>query len=305
MVLGLIGVALGGAVTCDEVVGMVELGLDEEMVLRAVEGSELSMEDAACLVDAPVPAAVKFWAARAVSPSEGDPSEQEPAEAAPVQEPSPVEAPRAIDEAPLPPVELGLVDAGGGRVAEVIAAERVLYLGVDHTLVQMVGSDFDDPGAIYPGHIDQWNSRMAEEQAMRALAWALDRPVKPAISHLEAVHAGVDAEARARSGPGGDNLVGELRLSGEELAGAVGRYELPDEDAVGMVWVMESMLKEAETACMHAVFFELKGGSVLHSVRTCQPASGMTFSSHWQAPLDLGVQQLRRERIAWERQGQK
>jgi len=298
MTLLMVGWAFASEMSCDEVLGMVELGLDDAVILRAVEGASIPKEDAACLMDSDVSADIKFWAAGAVT-APGELRDPEPeAEEGPIELDAPRDAPRlvpAVAPASIP------IDAGGGRSREVVDAERFVWVGVDYSLVRMVGSDFADPDSIFPGHVDQWNSRLAEHEAMRTLAWALDEPVKPVVSHLQAAHAGVDASERIQSGPGGENLIGEIRLSPEDLAHAVRRYELPEESGVGLVFVMESMLKEAETACMHAVFFTVEEREVLESARLCAPASGMTFSTHWQAPIERAIRDLRRELVVWER----
>ena len=66
MLLTLIAVAVGSDLSCEEVLGMFEIGLPEEAVLEAVAGSTMTQDESQCVQDADLPEAVKAWALQAV-----------------------------------------------------------------------------------------------------------------------------------------------------------------------------------------------------------------------------------------------
>jgi hypothetical protein len=299
LVTWMVGAAAAATGLCDKVQGMSELGLDGEAIVRALDGTPVEAADAACLGGDAVPEAVRTWALlelaeRAVAAPTGDlPGaviEEEPAESAP------------RDDAALPAAAPAVASDYVSNPAAVADAERFVWVGVDFALVQMVGSDFADLDAIFPGHASQWNARMGSAEAMQTLAWVLGEPVKPSAGHLDARHASVEREGRLREGTGGDHLISEIQLPTEDIARAVASYELAPVDELGLVFIVESMLKEAEVLCLQAVFFEVDSRTVVHAQRYCEPAKGMTFSTHWQAPLERAVKDLRRDVIAWDRE---
>ncbi len=195
--------------------------------------------------------------------------------------------------------------AVGGGLSTVVEADRFLWVGIDYTQVQMVGPDFSDADAIFPGHTDQWNARAASVESLSYLSSSLGAPVKPRVGHLEEAHAAVDGDALTSGGAGGAHLVSELVLSRAVVAERVASYDLGSESGVGLVFIMESMLKEAETGCMRAVFFDVEEREVLHMARYCEVARGVTFSTHWQTPVEGAYNSLKKDMKKWKKASKK
>ena len=191
--------------------------------------------------------------------------------------------------------------ASAASLSNVLDAERFLWVGVDYTQVQMVGEDFSEPDSIFPGHINQWNARMASAEAMSALSDGLDKPVKAAVAHLEQLHAALGPDDHTLPFAGGEALTKRPLLSRDALGAAITAYDLPDEEAVGLSFIVEAMVKSNETLCLSATFFSLNERELLHATRYCETAHGMTFSTHWQAPLEAAVDSLRRDMARWRK----
>lgn len=179
---------------------------------------------------------------------------------------------------------------GPALPASVASAPQITWLGLDYTFVEMVGMrDFEQPSEIFPGYLHKWNGLVLEEQ-MDELELAMNRQIVTSVNltreRNEVVKPNIIREFAD------DSRAASSRLTDADLAGVAKAYQGAGH-GVGLVFVMEELLKEAEVGCMSMTFVDLDQGQLLWSLRTCEAVKGFGFRNYWFNPVKEGIQTLR------------
>ncbi len=172
-------------------------------------------------------------------------------------------------------------------------AREIHWLGIDYSAVQMVGRHaFQNPDAIFPGFLHAWNEFIGDDPLlipkMRSgvgarVIWGAGAmvPVNEAVTKDRIVARG---DFKGRS------------ITPDRLADMVEGYEITAKTGVGLVFAMDHMVKEKESACLYVTFFDLASRSVLQSQRVCGDARGWGFRNYWLGPIKDAVASLFRIR---------
>lgn len=167
--------------------------------------------------------------------------------------------------------------------ARILAAPKYTWVGIDYTHTHMVSiTDFQDPAAIFPAMLDNWNALWVKEM-VEPMTTTLERGVdfdvngmmernKTATAQL--VHREIATAAMAD----------QYKISRDEIATMVKSYKLTATEGVGFGLIGESMLKEATQACFQAVFFDIPTREVLATTRYCGVPNGFGFRNFWFRP---------------------
>jgi len=166
-------------------------------------------------------------------------------------------------------------------------AEAVVWLGLDYSGVQMIGLDaFNEPDRIFPGFLEDWN-RLFLREKLETLSRKLQKPVT--------IDTGA-VEARNRTAGKGQILLedGNLqrhveapRWSEAQVAGMVKGYDVATKRGVGLVFIVERMVKvrgarsDRSVGCVWRVFFDLESREILMCHRGCHDAAGFGFRNYW------------------------
>jgi hypothetical protein len=160
------------------------------------------------------------------------------------------------------------------------SAESVVWAGLDYSLVRMVGpGDFTDAAAIFPGMLDTWNSLFLVEMMDKARG-AVGKPLTPDV-------AGVTARNRSASvkqvvpAIGPEDGTAKTHLTAEELAKAVRDCSLVSRKGVGLVFVVDRLVKPEQLGALYIVFFDVATREVLASERKIYKAGGFGFRNYW------------------------
>lgn len=175
-------------------------------------------------------------------------------------------------------------------------AASVTWLGLDYTRVEMVGmQDFTEPAEIFPGYLNKWNSLVLEEQ-LDDLSAALRRPVTTSVNRAGDRNKKVAPNIIREFAD--DTRTQQSRLSTRDLEKVARGYAGVGE-GVGLVFVVDELLKERELGCMHLAFVDIKGGGLLWSQWTCEDVGGFGFRNYWFTPVKEAISHLKAEARRW------
>jgi hypothetical protein len=175
--------------------------------------------------------------------------------------------------------------------AEGNSSGPLVWCGLDYSKVKMIGTqDFRQPEQIFPGMLVKWNELFTAEMFPH-----LESMAKSAEADLDAVTArnekASDSQIERTDGTR-DELVNPTHITEADIAQAVRDYKLKHEQGLGLVFIMDRLVKAQETGCLYVVFFDIASRKVLYSERLCERAGGMGFRNYWFRPVKTAVGKL-------------
>lgn len=160
----------------------------------------------------------------------------------------------------------------------------IVWCGVDYSKVKMIGTgDFRQPDRIFPAQLLDWN-QMFMEEAFDYLH-GMEKDVRAEIKAVEPNNARARASQIERVDGTEEEMVKASHIAAEDIAGIVKSYELQARDGVGVVIIMDRMVKKQDQLCAYVVYFDVATRKVFHAERKCHIASKGSFRSHWFKPL--------------------
>ncbi len=188
------------------------------------------------------------------------------------------------------PLVLVLASCGSPRVRDnpkLADADEVVWLGIDYSAVKMVGiGAFNEPAKIFPGFLEKWNGLFLDEM-MPELRARVRRPLRVDIDAVVASN----QRASARQIVNAATYAGTA-VTPQDVERIVRGYHLNGRRGVGLVFVMDTMLKHEERACLYTTFVDLRTHAVIDSQHGCYPAGGFGFRNYWFAPIKAALAEL-------------
>jgi len=190
------------------------------------------------------------------------------------------------------PVLLTGLGAGGALAAqEPSSDDALLWCGLDYSLVKMIGTmDFRQPDQIFPGMLLAWNGLFMKEMLPQVEKMA--KVVRTDLKAVEANNAKASGTQIQREDGTREEMVTQTHITQVDLANLVRAYELKNDKGLGLVFIMDRLVKVQETGCMYVVFFDLASRKVVFSERVCAGAGGMGFRNYWFRPVKDTVKKL-------------
>jgi hypothetical protein len=183
--------------------------------------------------------------------------------------------------------------AGAVRAQEAASANTLVWCGLDYSMVKMIGTqDFRQPTAIFPGMLEAWNGLFMKE--MLPSLEKMAKSVKSDLGAVEASNAKVSAKQIEATDGTRDEMVKPSHITEADIARMVKAYELKNNQGLGLVFIMDRLVKAQETGCMYVVFFDLASRKVVLSERVCADAGGIGFRNYWFRPVKNVVGKLPR-----------
>jgi hypothetical protein len=188
-------------------------------------------------------------------------------------------------------VMLSLSSARVTRAAEAGSPDTLVWCGLDYSMVKMIGIlDFRQPDKIFPSMPTEWNALFVKEMFPR-----LETMAKSVRTDLKAVADRNDtASARQIEHEDGtaEEKVKPSHITEANIADTVKAYKLETTQGLGLVFIMDRLVKAQDTGCMYVVFFDVASRNVLHSERVCAVAGGGGFRNYWFRPVKEVVKKL-------------
>lgn len=186
---------------------------------------------------------------------------------------------------------LGLLAVGTVRAQVTDNPDALIWCGLDYSRVKMIGSEgFNQPAEIFPGMLVAWNSLF-----MREVLPDLEKKFPSVGSDMSAVGAANDKASIKqieREDGTREEKVNLSHITEKDVASIVRSYKLKHEKGVGLVFIMDRLVKVQETECLYVVFFDIASRKVLRSERVSEKAWGIGFRNYWFRPVKSAVKKL-------------
>ena len=177
------------------------------------------------------------------------------------------------------------------RAAETAAPDTLVWCGLDYSKVKMIGTlDFQRPEQIFPGMLAAWNGLFIKEMLPQ-----LEKMTKSVRTDLQAVqerNEKAGASQIERKDGSQDEMVKPTHITEADIAGIVKSYKLENDKGLGLVFVMDRLVKAQDIGCLHVVFFDVASRKVVRSERVCAKGGGIGFRNFWFRPVKDAVKQL-------------
>jgi hypothetical protein len=167
----------------------------------------------------------------------------------------------------------------------------LVWCGLDYSRVKMIGTDdFRQPDQIFPAMLAKWNSLFLTEMMPK-----LERMAGSVETDLDAVSARNDKASTSqieRHDGSTSEMVTPSHITQADIDDAVHSYKLTHDHGVGLVFIMDRLVKAQQTGCLYAVFFDVSSRKVLYSERYVEKAGGAGFRNYWFKPIKGTVEKL-------------
>lgn len=185
-------------------------------------------------------------------------------------------------------------DSKSKGLKETLAAtDTVVWAGLDYSLVRMIGpGDFANPDTIFPGMLESWNQLFEKEMIVK-LNQALGRRI--AIDTGGVLKRNQKATAKQiipTSGP--EDTVDKTHIAPDDIAGAVKAYKLETKEGLGLVFLVDRLVKPSQNGAVYIVYFDIKSRAVISSERVVHRATGFGFRNYWFRVVKDAVRDVKR-----------
>jgi PEGA domain len=201
----------------------------------------------------------------------------------------------------------------------------LVWCGLDYSMVRMIGSPRDFPESeIFPNsnrHGERtepmttaWNELFMKEMYPR-LGRDLRAIVQADLHAVEARNARVSAQqivdedgspryVRNLADVGTffnpsrilhiarSDKVSPTHINDADIAAAIRSYRLQTRSGLGLVFIMDRLVKRQETSCMYVVFFDIASRTIISQERVCTEAGGGGIRNHWFGSIKETVKRL-------------
>jgi hypothetical protein len=81
-------------------------------------------------------------------------------------------------------------------------------------------------------------------------------------------------------------------LKEKDIASIIKSYKLKHDKGLGLVFIMDRLVKVQEMGCLYVVFFDVSSRKVLKCERLSEKAFGFGFRNYWFRPVKEAVRKL-------------
>jgi hypothetical protein len=187
-------------------------------------------------------------------------------------------------------ISLGFLAASyglfGADQSAVKQAKEVVWVGLDYSLVRMYGTaDFKRPEEIFPDMFNAWNSLFLQEWILHKsarLQKALGKEIKTDIEGMVERNKLAKTDQVIRQDGA---YINDTHITDKDIAAAVKSYKLSTKSGIGLVYIVDRLVKVEAKGAVYVVFFDLASRQVLASERQIGRASGGGFRNYWFRPI--------------------
>lgn len=167
----------------------------------------------------------------------------------------------------------------------------LVWCGLDYSKVKMIGTvDFVQPQQIFPGMLVAWNGLFMKE--MLPELEKIARSVGSDLDAVEAANEKASSKQIERADGTRAEKVDPTHITESDIADMVKGYNLKHDKGLGLVFIMDRLVKAQQTGCLYVVFFDVGTRKIIKSQRLCEEAGGMGFRNYWFRPVKNAVKKL-------------
>ncbi len=168
--------------------------------------------------------------------------------------------------------------------AATLADETVVWAGLDYSMTRFVDADaFRDPAAIFPGLLDKWNSLYLKER-LEPLGKILKKKVEVDIGGVMARNAKATKKQIVEFYREEDHIR-KTHITEDDLKKLVKSLKMEVKEGLGLVFVMDRLVKNQKNAAMYVVFFDIKTREIVAQKRDYKGSGGFGIRNYWFSPI--------------------
>lgn len=178
--------------------------------------------------------------------------------------------------------------------AETGSTNALVWCGLDYSMVKMIGTlDFKQPDNIFPNMLSTWNGLFMKEKfpGLDSM-WNPWPSVKADVKAVYLRNEKASPDQIVREDGTRQEMVDATHITEADIAKAVSSYDLKNDQGLGLVFIMDRLVKAQQTECFYVVFFDISSRRVLCSTRVVEKAGGYGFRNFWFSPVKAAVKQL-------------
>lgn len=167
--------------------------------------------------------------------------------------------------------------------------EPLIWCGLDYAKVKMIGTaDFRQPEQIFPGMLNAWNGLFMKEMLPEIESMA--KIVRTDLAAVTERNSKATASQIERRDGTRKEMVNASHLTEPDIAEIVASYKLEQTNGLGLVYIMDRLVKNQDAGCLYVVFFDVQSRAVVRSERMCGEAGGIGFRNYWFTPVKEAVE---------------
>jgi len=161
-----------------------------------------------------------------------------------------------------------------------MASDKVAWAGLDYSMVRMIGpNDFRDPDTIFPRMPESWNNLFVRER-IRKLTKELHKQILVDITGMSERNALATPKQIIPTG-GPDDVIKKSHITPTDVAAAVKSYNLENKSGLGLVFIVDRLVKPTVNGAVYVVYFDIATRKVISSERKIGRAGGAGFRNYW------------------------
>jgi hypothetical protein len=179
-------------------------------------------------------------------------------------------------------VVFGADKAAAPAASPVLQSDTVVWAGLDYSLVRMYGTmDFREPETIFPQYLEAWNGLFIQELVVHKserLSKATHKKVVTDTEGMSKRNALAKPEQIIRQD---GKFTDETHIKDEDIAAAVRSYKLSNTSGLGLVFIVDRLVKTEQKGAVYLVYFDVATREVLAKQRVVVKAGGFGFRNYW------------------------
>jgi hypothetical protein len=169
---------------------------------------------------------------------------------------------------------------------------KITYLGIDFSKVKLIGSfnQFAEAGSTGPlliknKYFDAWNNIVLNESKKYDVAWIFRKEtIKMDIVEMSGINSKTELEAiEAEITP---------KYSVDFIKNHVSNYKFNEKEGFGILFIAESLDKNAQEGIYHFVILNLKNNEIIIHERLIERAGGIGLRNYWARTIFEAILEL-------------
>ena len=159
-----------------------------------------------------------------------------------------------------------------------LKAKTVVWVGLDYSLVRMYGQKgFNEEEKIFPYYPNAWNDLFVSER-IKVVEKLLKKSV---IVDIEGVNKENKKATSAQIIKEDGSFINDTHIQTEDIEKLVKSYELSEKEGLGLVFVVDRLVKPEKKGSIYIVFFDIEKRTVIVCDRYIGKAGGFGFRNYW------------------------
>ncbi len=171
--------------------------------------------------------------------------------------------------------------APASRSNPLLKSDTVVWAGLGFSMVRLYGTqDFRKPEEIFPEMLDSWNSLFVTELILHKterLQQAVGKTVKAETEGITARNRLAKTDQVIRQD---GKFCAETHITDAEIAAAIRSYKLSSTSGLGLVFIVDRLVKAEQKGAVYLVYFDIAKREVVARKRVIVKATGFGFRNY-------------------------